>query len=292
MDIGFSVSNNQGIDSVQSIVDIATTSEEQGLDSIWVSDHVFNASYIYDRIGDKPYYDPLTILTFVAAKTSRIKLGTSILVLPYHHPIRLAKIAATLDHLSNGRLLMGIGVGVIPEEIQSMGVNPRQRGKFSDEAIILMKKLWTDPVVQHSGDFYSVPDFVFSPKPLQTPHIPILIGGTSEAAIKRAARIGNGWHPTANDPETLRAGIELLHHELEKQGRDVSDVPISISIPINSSTRDRNGLGSNPEEIIENSIAFKELGVSRLVASSYTNDLNDIFNNLDILAHHVMPNVK
>ena len=97
MDIGFSVSNNQGIDSVQSIVDIATASEEQGLDSIWVSDHVFNASYIYDRIGDKPYYDPLTILTFVAAKTSRIKLGTSILVLPYHHPIRLAKIAAPLD---------------------------------------------------------------------------------------------------------------------------------------------------------------------------------------------------
>ena len=163
MDIGFSISNNQGIDSVQSIVDIATASEEQGLDSIWVSDHVFNASYIYDRIGDKPYYDPLTILTFVAAKTSRIKLGTSILVLPYHHPIRLAKIAATLDHLSNGRLLMGIGVGVIPEEIQSMGVSPRQRGKFSDEAIILMKKLWTEPVVQHSGDFYSVPDFVFSP---------------------------------------------------------------------------------------------------------------------------------
>ena len=147
MDIGFSISNNQGIDSVQSIVDIATASEEQGLDSIWVSDHVFNASYIYDRIGDKPYYDPLTILTFVAAKTSRIKLGTSILVLPYHHPIRLAKIAATLDQLSNGRLLMGIGVGVIPEEIQSMGVNPRQRGKFSDEAIILMKKLWTEPVV-------------------------------------------------------------------------------------------------------------------------------------------------
>lgn len=292
MEIGFSISNNQGIDSAQSIVDIATASEEQGLDSIWVSDHVFNTSYIYDRIGDKPYYDPLTTLTYVAAKTERIKLGTSVLVLPYHHPIRLAKIAATLDNLSSGRLIMGIGVGVIPEEIEAMGVNPRHRGKFSDEAIILMKKLWTEPVVNHLGDFYSVPDFVFSPKPVQKPHIPILIGGTSEAAIKRAARIGNGWHPTANDPETLRSGIEMLNQELVKNERPAAEVPISISIPINSSTRDRNGLGSNPEEILENSIAFKELGVSRLVASSYTNDMDEIFKNLDILANHIIPNVK
>ena len=85
MDVGFSISNNQGIDSISTLVDIATESEKQGLDSIWVSDHVFNTSYIYDRIGDKPYYDPLTMLTYVAAKTETIKLGTSILVLPYHH---------------------------------------------------------------------------------------------------------------------------------------------------------------------------------------------------------------
>jgi len=292
MDIGFSISNNQGIDSISTLVEIATESEKQGLDSIWVSDHVFNTSYIYDRIGDKPYYDPLTMLTYVAAKTETIKLGTSILVLPYHHPIRLAKIAATLDHLSQGRLIIGVGVGVIPEEIKSMGVNPRKRGKFSDESITLLKKLWTEPEVNHVGEFYSVPNFVFSPKPLQKPHIPILIGGTSDAAIKRAARIGNGWHPTASNPEALKKGINLLREELEKNDRPLTDVPISISIPINSSTRDRNGLGSEPEEILSNSLQFKELGVSRIVASSYTNEPSAIFKNLEILSTYVIPNVK
>ena len=119
MKFGFSLSNNQGIDDVQAIVRLAIRAEELGFDSVWASDHVFNVSYVFERIGDKPYYDPLTILSYVAAVTTRIRLGTSVLVLPYHHPMRLAKAAATLDVLSGGRLILGVGVGVIEQEFSA-----------------------------------------------------------------------------------------------------------------------------------------------------------------------------
>ena len=105
MKIGFSLSNNQGIEDVHQVLGLATRAEELGFDSVWTAEHVFNVSYVYDRIGDKPYYEPLSILSYVAATTQRIGLGTSVLVLPYHNPMRLAKTAATLDVMSGGRLM-------------------------------------------------------------------------------------------------------------------------------------------------------------------------------------------
>jgi alkanesulfonate monooxygenase SsuD/methylene tetrahydromethanopterin reductase-like flavin-dependent oxidoreductase (luciferase family) len=116
--------------------------EELGLDSVWVHDHVFNVGRVFDRIGGRPYYEPLTFLSFVAARTTRIRLGTSVLVvLPYHNPVRLAKTAATLDVLSGGRLILGVGVGAIEHEMQAMGNAFAERGAFSDEAIAVMREL-------------------------------------------------------------------------------------------------------------------------------------------------------
>ena len=113
MKLGFSLLNNWGIADPQALVALAVRAEELGLDSVWVHDHVFNVGHVLDRIGDKPYYDPLTLLSYVAARTARVRLGTSVLVLPYHHPARLAKAAATLDVLSGGRLVLGVGVGLM-----------------------------------------------------------------------------------------------------------------------------------------------------------------------------------
>ena len=115
MKIAYSLSNNQGMEDAHGVVDLAVRAEELGYESVWASEHVFNVSYVYDRIGNRPYYEPLTMLTYVAANTTSIGLGTSVLVLPYHNPIRLAKVAATLDVLSKGRLMLGVGVGVIEE---------------------------------------------------------------------------------------------------------------------------------------------------------------------------------
>src|SRR2546422_8107403 len=121
MRIGFSLLNNWGIEDAQALVGLASRAEELGFDSVWVHDHVFNVGHVFDRIGGKPYYEPLTLLSFVAARTRRVRLGTSVLVLPYHNPIRLAKTAATLDVLSGGRLILGVGVGLIEKEIRAMG---------------------------------------------------------------------------------------------------------------------------------------------------------------------------
>ena len=146
MKIGYSLSNNQGMEDIQGVIDLAVGAEELGFDSVWASEHVFNVSYVYDRIGDKPYYEPLTVLTYVAAKTTTIGLGTSVLVLPYHNPIRLAKVAATLDVLSGGRVMLGVGVGVIEEELEAMGSPFAERGAITDETIAIMKELWTKEI--------------------------------------------------------------------------------------------------------------------------------------------------
>ena len=153
MKIGFSLSNNQGIEDVQLVLGLASKAEDLGFDSVWAAEHVFNVSYVYDRIGDRPYYEPLSILSYAAATTKRIGLGTSVLVLPYHNPMRLAKTAATLDVISGGRLLLGVGVGVIEQELEAMGSSIKDRGAYTDECIAIMKELWTqdDPSLSRGG---------------------------------------------------------------------------------------------------------------------------------------------
>src|SRR5882724_8958606 len=144
MRLGFSLLNNWGIDDPQMLVDLAVQAEALGLDSVWVHDHVFNVAHVLERIGDRPYYEPLTLLTYVAARTRRVRLGTSVLVLPYHNPIRLAKAAATLDVLSGGRLILGVGVGAIEQEMHAMGSPFAERGAVTDEAIAVMRTLWRE----------------------------------------------------------------------------------------------------------------------------------------------------
>src|SRR5437773_9227991 len=151
MRIGVSLLNKWGIEDVQALVGLAREAEELGFDSVWVHDHVFNVGHVFDRIGGRPYYEPMTFLSFVAARTRRVRLGTSVLVLPYHNPIRLAKAAATLDVLCGGRLVMGVGVGLIEKEIRALGSPYAERGAFTDEAIRAMRVLWTEDEPKFDG---------------------------------------------------------------------------------------------------------------------------------------------
>ena len=194
MNIGFSLSNNQGLANVQDVVSVAARAEELGYDSVWASDHVFNVSYVYERLGNRPYYDPLTILTFAAAQTRRVILGTSVLVLPYHNPMRLAKQAATLDQLSGGRVALGVGVGVIDTEIEAMGVPFAERGPYSDESIDIMKTLWCDDDPRYEGRFFQFEGMAFSPRPVRPEGIPLIIGGPAAP-------------PSVAPPATATAGI-------------------------------------------------------------------------------------
>ena len=293
MKIGYSLSNNQGMEDVQGVIDLAVRAEELGFDSVWASEHVFNVSYVYDRIGDKPYYEPLTVLTYVAATTKTIGLGTSVLVLPYHNPIRLAKVAATLDVLSGGRLMLGVGVGVIEEELEAMGSPYAERGAITDETIAIMKELWTKEDPSYQGKYHSFSGMKFTPKPVQKPHIPIIIGGTSKAAIRRAARSGTVWHPTALSPEVLAQGIDYLKEQAVIAGRDPSEIAVSVSAAIGSThNHNRYSLGENPEEILERSQIYREMGVERLVVSPNTRDQTQLRPIMEMLAEVVIPAVQ
>ena len=289
MKFGFSLSNNQGIEDVQAIFRLATRAEELGFDSVWASDHVFNVSYVYERLGNRPYYDPLSILSYVAAITENLVLGTSVLVLPYHNPMRLAKAAATLDVMSGGRLALGVGVGVIEQELNALGSPFHQRGAITNESIAIMKELWTQDDPSFQGEFYSFSGMKFSPKPVQKPHIPLLIGGTSRAAIRRAARMGNGWHPTAMPPEELSENIQYLRRQTQAAGRDDSEVPVSISVPMQGGRAGRFALGTDPEEIGPKAEAFANLGVERMVISPYSDDPREMLAAAEMIGQHVIP---
>jgi probable F420-dependent oxidoreductase len=293
MKIGFSLSNNQGIEDVREILDLATRAEDLGFDSVWASEHVFNVSYVQERIGNRPYYEPLTILSYVAATTNTIGLGTSVLVLPYHNPIRLAKTAATLDVVSGGRLTLGVGVGVIEEELTAMGSPFSERGAITDETIAIMKELWTQEDPSYQGRFHSFSGMKFTPKPVQKPHIPIIIGGTSRAAIRRAANMGDGWHPTALEPETLRQRIRYLGDRAQAEGRDPSEIAVSVSAPMGEAGREgRYSLGSDPAEILQKAQTYEAIGVDRLVVSSNTRDSSELLPALEMLADRILPSFR
>ena len=291
MKLGFSLLNNQGIDDAQALVGLAERADELGFHSVWVHDHVFNVGHVRERIGDKPYYEPLALLAFVAARTTRVRLGTSVLVLPYHNPIRLAKTAATLDVLSGGRLILGVGVGAIESEMEAMGTPFKERGAFTDEAIEVMRALWTEDLPRFEGRYSRFAGMPFSPKPLQKP-IPIVIGGVSRAAIRRAARVGDGWQPLGFAPDALAREIGTLRGEAHACGRDAAAIPVAISMSLGTGARGRHALGSKPVEILQNARAFAQGGVDTLVISITTSDPREAREALEMVGREVLPEFR
>src|SRR2546430_2418930 len=289
MKIGFSLLNNWGVEDAQALVDIACRAEELGVDSVWVHDHVFNVGHVFDRIGGKPYYEPLTLLSFVAARTRRVRLGTSVLVLPYHNPVRLAKAAATLDVLSGGRLIMGVGVGLIEKEIRAVGSPCAERGAFTDEAIRAMRVLWTGDEPKFDGKYSRFDGMKFSPKPLQKPSIALVIGGVSRQAIRRAALLGDGWQPLGLSPEALGQGIATLRDEARAVGRDAAKIPVSIAMSLAAARAGRHALGTKPAEILKNAKAYATLGVETLIISANTSDRREARSALEMIAREVSP---
>ena len=286
MRIGISLLNNWGIEDAQALVGLACRAEELGFDSVWAHDHVFNVGHVFDRIGDKPYYEPLTLLSFVAARTSRVRLGTSVLVLPYHNPIRLAKTVATLDVLSAGRVILGVGVGAIEQEMEAMGTAFKERGPFTDEAIAVMRTLWTEEDPRFDGRYSSFAGMKFSPKPRQ--RVPIVIGGVSRMAIRRAARLGDGWQPLGLSPEALGQGMAALREEAEAAGRDPAKIAVSIALSLVESRPDRYALGATPAEIAANAKAFAARGADTLIVSGNTSDAGQARSVMEMVARAVL----
>ncbi|KXU33818.1 hypothetical protein A0J57_04030 [Sphingobium sp. 22B] len=291
MKIGLSIPNNWGVADASHLIDVAVRAEERGFASIWTSEHLINLSYVRARIGDRPYYHPLAILSAVAARTSRITLGTSVIVVPFHNPFDLAKYVATLDQISHGRLILGVGVGNVREEFDVLGVPWEKRGAITDEAIDVMRTLWAQERAAHSGKFWQFSDVWTSPKPYRPGGVPIWIGGMSPAAGQRVARVGDGWHPTAITPEEFRAKTQEVKDLVEKAGRDPASIEFCMRFNVSLDDEEVSEaelrstvLGSDRARIIEIAEAFADAGATHFIYALNSHEPDVLHATIDNLA--------
>jgi len=236
MKYGFVVPNNMGIENPMDVIQLGVRSEELGFDSVWVNHHVLHLGYVKERLGTKPYQDALITLTWLASQTSHIALGTSVLVMPYLHPMVLAKQLATLDQLSGGRLIVGLGAGSLPEENAAMGVPYAERGAYCNEFIEVLRLLWTDNEASFSGEFFSFEKLCSSPKPMQDPHPMIVVGGNRPPALRRAARFGDGWHPMNVSPDGVVRRMQTIKDEADNADRDHVPQAVQVRLDMNRVT--------------------------------------------------------
>jgi probable F420-dependent oxidoreductase len=190
--------------------------ETLGYHLVMISDHVAITPDVQARYP-APFYDPFTTLGWLAALTRRAELGTTVIILPYRHPLQTARMAANLDRLSGGRLILGIGVGWAKQEFDVLGVPFHQRGAITDDYLAAIKTAWAQDVASHEGRFVSFRDVHTMPRPARVPHPPIWVGGASDAALRRAVRHGDGWHP-------IRIRVDWLRDKGLPRLREIADV--------------------------------------------------------------------
>jgi probable F420-dependent oxidoreductase len=259
--------------SPEYIAAAAAMVEKLGYDSFWVPEHVlffpeYESKYPYSEDGriqgdPRSLLDPLTALTYVAANTSKIRLGTGICLVPQRNPVYTAKQVADLDYLSGGRVDFGIGIGWLKEEFNALGVPWTDRAGRTEECIGVMKTLWCDELSSYQGKYFSFEAAYQNPKPVQRPHPPLIFGGESRAALKRVATLGQGWFTFNVTPESLAQGIDILQPLLEEQGRTISDISISV-------TPDRKHI--NQESLKR----FEELGAEQIILPLFANNTDKL----------------
>jgi probable F420-dependent oxidoreductase len=294
--IGISLPNNWGVEDASSLIELAEQAEDRGFDSLWTSEHLINLSYVRERIGDRPYYHPLSILSAVAARTTKISLGTSVIVMPFHNPFDLAKYIATLDQISKGRVILGVGVGNVPEEFEALSAPWKQRGSYSDEAIDVMKVLWAQESASYHGKHWQFEDVHTSPKLYRRDSLPIWIGGMSKAARRRVLRAASGWQPTAITPTEFSEQVSDLKKQAAKCGRDPNEFEFSMRFNIaldddivteaelRSTVR-----GDDLAGIIKTAKAFEAAGSTHFIYALNSGNPQTLRKIVDTIADNLLP---
>ena len=239
MEFGVALPHIGASANAEAVTEVAERAEALGYDSVWALDRLLwpvrpASRYPGNPRGELPtvmqtVYEPLTSLAFVAARTKTIRLGTSVLVAAYRSPVLAAKIGATLDQLSTGRLILGLGAGWSADEFTAANQSMEERDARTDEFIGAVRELWTAKAPSFSGRYYRFPPSIFLPRPVQQPHPPIWIGGNSRRAIRRAAELGDGWHPTSRlGPAAFAGEVKYLRQAAEKAGRNPDRMTLSL----------------------------------------------------------------
>jgi probable F420-dependent oxidoreductase len=269
MQVGLSLPFTGPLATADAIRAYAQTAEQLGYDSVWVGDHVvfpsgYASHYPYSTAWsgpqkDMPVLDPIATLSFVAAQTNRVRLGTSVLLLPARNPVLQAKSFSTLDVLSRGRSIFGVGVGWLEEEYRALGVPFERRGARADEYLELITLIWTGDEVTFRGEFYSLDPCYVLPAPVQRPHPPVWIGGNSAAALRRVARRGDGWIAAFVDATHLGGLLSELSIYLAEGDRELDHIVVAVMI-------DMAACGGTSEQQIDTLGQLSELGVRHIIA--------------------------
>jgi probable F420-dependent oxidoreductase len=262
------------------ISDAVQMAEAKGVYGIWVPEHVlffpdYASTYPYSDSGRMPgdpegLLDPFTALTFIAAHTQRVRLGTGICLVPQRQAVYTAKMVADVDYLSGGRLDFGVGIGWLKEEFQNLGMDFASRGARTEEYLLAMKALWSEGISEFKGQTLTLEPCHFNPKPVQRPHPPIIFGGESDAAMRRVARLGDGWYGYDLTPEDLGRRLNSLDAALASTGRDRSQIHVIV--------------GPNRHPVTEQTLyEYSAAGADQVVVPMFASNLAKLEQRLDAL---------
>jgi probable F420-dependent oxidoreductase len=299
MDFGFSIPTRGALGTQQAVLALAQHGEKLGFTHVAIPDHIIipnsiASPYPYNAAGkmvgasDGDCLEQLAVLAYLAAATTKLRLLTSVMVVPHRPPVFTAKTIATIDVLSNGRVDVGIGAGWMDEEFQAIGAPPfAERGKVTDEYIRIFKELWTQDTPHYEGQYAKFRDVTFLPKPVQKPHPPIWVGGESPAALRRTIALGDAWYPIGTNPQFLlntlerfTSGVEHLRADAVKAKRDPKTIAITYWAPWYKEAQTplidagkRQLFTGNDDDVASDIVAFRELGVSNLLFNFVRGDL-------------------
>ena len=306
MRYGFYLPTRGGCATPEALEAIVQRGEALGFHSVMIADHVvfptaIASKYPYTVSGAFPgggdALEQLTLMAFVAGRTRTLRLVTSVMILPYRNPVLTAKMLATIDVLSRGRVTVGVGVGWLREEFEALDAPDfERRGAASDEYIRIFKTLWTQDPASFDGEFYRFDALRCVPQPVQKPHPPIWIGGHSAPALRRAARYGDGWHPVGANPAVplrpseLRASLDQLFRLTEAAGRNPSALTISFKAPVYDTSvttltgSERRPFSGTSQQIADDIGAYEKAGVSELVFDFRSERLDDALERMERFA--------
>jgi probable F420-dependent oxidoreductase len=306
MRIGLSIPRLPDAEGIRRFVKRA---EELGFESVLAGDHIvlptsgtnqypYSADGSFSRPSDEPFLETMTMLGYMAACTDTIKIGTTVIILPYRNPVVQAKMFASLDVLTNGRMICGVGVGWLEKEFDILGVPYNQRGPMSDEFLQVFKILWTETDPEFHGQFYNIDGIQFYPKPVQEPHIPIWVGGHTHRALRRTAKYGDCWHTTRQTPDFVAQNLPYLREQTEKAGRDPASISISLKRSLHftdlgagegKSVLTGGTVIGTTQEVIDDVYYCRELGIDQLTYDFRVDGIDTSLEVMERLADRVLP---